>query len=46
MGREKKTQKTEPEGQQYLYKDEELRLKRSNRLAGSDRSSGKQSEKY
>ena len=32
MGQEKKAAKTEPEGQQYLYKDEELRLKRSNRL--------------
>ena len=31
MGREKNA-KAEPEGQQYLYKDEELRLKRSNRL--------------
>ena len=29
MGREKKA---EPEGKQYLYKDEEMRLKRSNRL--------------
>ena len=29
MGREKKA---EPEGNQYLYKDEEMRLKRSNRL--------------
>lgn len=32
MGREKKAAKAEPEGQQYLYKDEEMRLKRSNRL--------------
>ena len=32
MGRENKAAKAEPEGQQYLYKDEELRLKRSNRL--------------
>ena len=31
MGREKKV-KAEPEERQYLYKDEELRLKRSNRL--------------
>jgi len=32
MGREKSAVKTEPDEQQYLYKDEELRLKRSNRL--------------
>ena len=32
MGRDKKTEKAPVEEQQYLYKDEELRLKRSNRL--------------
>lgn len=32
MGREKSAVKAEPDEQQYLYKDEELRLKRSNRL--------------
>ena len=32
MGREKSAVKTEPDEQQYLYKDEELRLKRNNRL--------------
>ena len=32
MGKEKKAVKAETDERQYLYKDEELRLKRSNRL--------------
>ena len=32
MGKEKKVTNEQPEEQQYLYKDPELRLKRSNRL--------------